>query len=115
MKRFDTLNDDEQRNELLKGIYNQLAAMNKWLEVIAVSYAKLRASDVLEMQINTEHIQTTVAKDPDSRIGYTHERGLYITEYANGNPTAWPMGDDEYYHRTAPLDEYGGFADFAGD
>ena len=108
MKRFDTLNDDEQRNELLKGIYNQLATMNKWLEIIAVSYAKLSAPDVEIIREHTDgadEIIEQIFPCNDSRIGYRPERGLYIATWDNNRRTDWPLGSDTDYPRTEAFDE----------
>lgn len=52
--RFEELTVDKQRNEILKGIHNQLSEINKWLEVIAVRYAKLRAEDTEDLKTDTE-------------------------------------------------------------
>lgn len=109
MLRFDDLDTDEQRNEILKGIHNQLAQINKWLEVIAVRYAKLSAEDTEFLRYDAENLEDNlegVSYRNSSNVGYTEARGLYKT-FMNGNEeTSEPLGE---YDRTAPIDEKTGF------
>ena len=113
MRRFSSLSDDEQHNELLKGIYNQLATMNKFLEIITAVYTKLPAADLELIREHTESMNTAFAYDGDvfagdnfdSRVGYTNERGLYITTWDNRKRTDWPLGRDIDYPRTEPINE----------
>ena len=84
MRRFNSLSDYEQRNELLKGIYNHLAAMNKWLDILVVSYAKLSADEVLVLQEHTasldEGIDNIDMSSLNLRMGCNSKYGLYMTE-----------------------------------
>ena len=109
MPRFEDLDVDEQRNEILKGIHNHLAQINKWLEVIAARYARLDADDVFGLKTETDYLMTNfreaIFQEP-SYVGYTKKRGLY-KEYDEGDKRICvPLGE---YERTDPIDEDGCF------
>ena len=109
MQRFENLDTDEQRNEILKGIHNQLAQINKWLEVIAVQYAKLSAEDTEFLRYDAAEIEDNlecVSYRNGSNVGYTQARGMYKSFLNGGEETREPLGE---YDRTAPIDEKTGF------
>ena len=109
MQRFEDLDVEEQRNEILKGIHNHLAQINKWLEVIAARYARLDADDVFCLKTETDYLMTNfreaIFHEP-SDVGYTQKQGLY-KEYDEGDKRICvPLGE---YERTAPIDKDGCF------
>lgn len=110
MLKFDDLDTDEQRNEILKGIHNQLSQINKWLEVIAVRYAKLNADDTEDLKMDTEYLYTNFDNNMSSgfisNVGYTQARGLYKQFLIGDTETREPLGE---YDRTAPIDSKSGF------
>ena len=109
MLRFDDLDTDEQRNEILKGIHNHLAQINKWLEVIAVHYGKLRDDDTESLRYDAEALEEkleSIAFRNGSNVGYTQSRGLYKSFMNCGKETCEPLGE---YERTDPIDEKTGF------
>lgn len=109
MLRFEDLDVEEQRNEILKGIHNQLAQINKWLEVIAARYAKLSSDDVEELRFDAEDLETHLEEiifRNSSNVGYSKERGLYKSFIMNNEEKYEPLGE---YERTAPIDEETGF------
>ena len=106
MLRFEDLDTDEQRNEILKEILNQLSKLNKWLEVGIALYAKLSDEDIEVLKedalyISTDHNSNMWFSD-DPNMGYTKERGLYRRQ----RNISEPLGD---YDCTAPIDEDTGF------
>lgn len=113
MRNFDDLDVDEQRNEILKGIHNQLAQINKWLEVGIALYAKLSSDDIEDLKTDVEYIFPNVDDvtcGGFSNTGYTREHGLY-EQYMNGDKEIKePLGE---YDRTAEIDPKTGF--FAED
>lgn len=109
MLRFDDLDVDEQRNEILKGIHNQLAQINKWLEVIAVRYAKLNADDTVFLKYEAESLEEklkSISFRDSSNVGYTQARGLYKSSLNGNTEISEPLGE---YDRTAPIDSKTGF------
>ena len=109
MLTFDYLGSDKQCNEILKGIHNQLAQINKWLEVIAVRYAKLNADDTEFLRYDAEKIEDNlegVSYRNGSNVGYTESRGLYKSSLNGNTEISEPLGE---YDRTAPIDEKTGF------
>ena len=93
---WEDLSTDEQRNEILKGIFNQLAGINKSLEVITILYAKLNLEDLDEIQGNTAHVSTLLDDHAEaSRIGYSDRRGLYMVDEEGFN--AFPLGYGNHY------------------
>ena len=105
MRKFEDLDVEEQRNEILKGIHNQLSQINKWLEVIAARYAKLSADDVDGLRFDAERIHydiDAISYGDFSSVGYTKARGLYKTFLNGGKETSEPLGE---YQRTAPIDK----------
>ena len=109
MLGFEDLDMEAQRNELLKGIHNQLAQINKWLEVIAVRYARLRDDESESLRYDAEVLEEnleSIAFRNSSSVGYTQERGLYKSFMAGGKETYEPLGE---YERTTPIDKETGF------
>lgn len=109
MLKFNDLDTDEQRNEILKGIHNQLSQINKWLEVIAARYTKLNADDTEFLRYDAAEIEDNlecVSYRNGSNVGYTKERGLYKSSLNGNTETREPLGE---YNRTAPIDEKTGF------
>ena len=116
---FYALTPEEQQNEILKGIYNQLVQMNKFLEVGIALYGKLTVGDIFTLHINSETIPDSLGdlrnEHSESYVGYRKTRGLYSTEYVHGF-TEWPLGDDDAYERTDPIDpDTGGFTEPLGE
>ena len=109
MSRFEDLDVEEQRNEILKGIHNHLAQINKWLEVIAARYVKLRADDVEELRFDAENIPfgvDEISYGGFSNVGYTQARGMYKSFQNGEKEICEPLGE---YERTEPIDEKTGF------
>lgn len=109
MLKFNDLDTDEQRNEILKGIHNQLSQINKWLEVIAARYTKLNADDTEFLRYDVAEIEDNlecVSYRNGSNVGYTQARGLYKQFLIGDTETREPLGE---YERTAPIDEKTGF------
>lgn len=67
MLRFEDLDTDEQRNEILKEILNQLSKLNKWLEVGIALYAKLSDEDIEVLKEDALYIST----DHNSNMWFT--------------------------------------------
>ena len=109
MPRFEDLDVDEQRNEILIGIHNQLSQINKWLEVIVARYVKLRADDVEELRFDAENIPfgvDEISYGGFSNVGYTQARGMYKSFQNGEKEICVPLGE---YERTDPIDKDGYF------
>ena len=109
MPRFEDLDVDEQRNEILIGIHNQLSQINKWLEVITARYVKLSADDVDDIKFDAENIPfgvDEISYGGFSNVGYTQARGMYKSFQNGEKEICEPLGE---YERTDPIDEKTGF------
>lgn len=114
MRDFNDMTTDEQRNEILMSINNHLADISKFFEVCTAVFAKLSVEDMLTVKgsivnfKNSEYYERFADIPDDGDIGCTKADGLSI-KYQDTNQR-FPLGDDESYTRTTPINEE--FGDF---